>query len=181
MRTSARIWLASVCLLGLSGPAAAQPGPHHWPGILGIERGRIGLEVQPMTAELREHFGAPADRGLLVVRVVEGRPAERAGVKVGDVLVEAGGTPLGEPYDLVRSVGRAAAGEKLELALLRDGKRRTLGVEPEGEATPWVDPGEWRRFLERGVREGRDEILHRLEELERRLRDVERKVEQETT
>jgi hypothetical protein len=149
--------------------------------MLGIERGRIGLEVQPMTAELREHFGAPADRGLLVARVAEGRPAERAGIEVGDVLLEADGSPLGEPFDLVRAVGRATAGEKLELVLLRGGKRKTIAVEPEGEASPWVDPGEWRRFLERGVREGRDEILRRLDELERRLRDLERKVEQEAT
>jgi C-terminal processing protease CtpA/Prc len=149
--------------------------------MLGVERGRIGLEVQPMTPELREHFGAPEDRGLLVVRVAAGRPAARAGVEVGDVLLEAGGAPLGEPFDLVRAVARPAAGEKLELVLLRDGKRRTLAVEPEGEAMPWVDPGEWRRSFERGLHRGHEELLRRLDELERRLRDVERKVEQEKT
>ena len=170
---------STLLLLGLSGPAAAQPG--HWPGMLGVERGRVGLEVQAMTRELRAHFGAPEDRGLLVARVVQDRPAARAGVRVGDVLLEAGGAPLDEPFDLVRAVGRPVAGEKLELVLLREGKRLTLAVEPEGEAMPWLDPGEWRRYFDRGVREGREEILRRLEELERRLRDLERKVEQQTT
>jgi C-terminal processing protease CtpA/Prc len=149
--------------------------------MLGVERGRIGLEVQAMTAELREHFGAPKDRGLLVVRVTPERPAARAGVRVGDVLLEAGGAPLDQPFDLVRAVGRPEAGEKLELTLLRDGKRQTLAVEPEGDAMPWVDPGEWRRHLERGLHQGRDELLRRLDELERRLRELERKVEQQTT
>jgi hypothetical protein len=162
-----------------AGPALAQPGHWPFPGMLGVERGRIGLEVQPMTAELRAHLGAPEDRGLLVVRIAPDRPAARAGVRVGDVLLEAGGAALEQPFDLVKAVARPAAGEAVELVLLRDRKRLTLSVVPEGEATPWVDPDAWRGYFERGVRQGREELQRRLEELEKRLRELERRVDEQ--
>ncbi len=85
-RTALRALLAAVVAILLAAPAMAKP-PHHevmdFPWV--FSRGRIGIQVNPMTPELRKHFGAPEDRGVLVVKVEEGRPAALAGVKVGDI------------------------------------------------------------------------------------------------
>jgi membrane-associated protease RseP (regulator of RpoE activity) len=164
----------ALALVLLAAPGRAEPPGPALPG-----RSRIGLEVQPMTPELRRHFEAPSDRGLLVTRVAPGRPAERAGVRVGDVLLEAGGEPLARSYDLVRVVGRAPAGEGLPLRLLRDGEARTLSVVPEGPSAPWPDPGAWADWLERGMQMGSEELREQLRELERRLEQLERRLEEE--
>ena len=84
-----------------------------------------------MTPELRGYFQVPDDRGLLVVRVEPDRPAARAGLRVGDVIVSAGGDPVHEPFDLIRIVAAAPAGEALKLGVFRDAVGRTLRVEPE--------------------------------------------------
>jgi hypothetical protein len=142
------------------------------------QRGRIGVQVQPMTAELREHFKAPPDSGLLVTHVDPERPAARGGVHVGDVIVMANGEPIRQPFDLVKAVGRVPAGQTLELRIVRDKEERTLTVKPEGEAAPWVDPEGWKEWMEQGMRRGSEQLRHRLEELERRLEELERKLEE---
>jgi predicted metalloprotease with PDZ domain len=144
----------------------------------GAQRGRIGVQVQSMTSELREYFGAPGDRGVLVVHVAEGRPGARAGIEVGDVIVAAGATPVRGSGDLVRVVGRVEAGEALELRIVRKGVEREIAVEPEGEPVPWVDGRPWRERVEEHMRRGSQELRRRLEDLERRLRDLERRLEE---
>lgn len=121
--------LALLLAAALAGPVRAEsPMPAGYPG-----RGRIGMEVQPMTAELREYFRAPAEAGLLVVRLEAGRPAAAGELRVGDVVIAAAGEPLVRPQDLVAIVARAPAGEPLALTVVRKGRTRTLSVLPEGE------------------------------------------------
>jgi membrane-associated protease RseP (regulator of RpoE activity) len=140
---------------------------------------RIGVHVQSMTPELRTHFEAPPDRGLLVTRVEPGRPAERAGIAVGDVILEAGGVAQRSTWDLVRVVSRAPAGEKLEIRLVRRGKARTVEVVPEGGAVTLPDPGSIVELLERGLQMGSEELREQLRELERRLEELEKRMEEE--
>jgi len=158
----------------LGAPAGAEPPGPSLPG-----RSRIGVYVQSMTPALREHFEAPADRGLLVTKVEPGRPAERAGLRVGDVILEAGGEPQRRTYDLVRVVGRAPGGEKLPLRILRKGKARTLEVVPEGAAAPWPDPGAWADWLEHGMQMGSEELREQLRSLEKRLEELEREIQKQ--
>jgi hypothetical protein len=152
-------------LLLVSGSAAAETSTI-WPG-----RGRLGVEVQPMTAELREFFKAPAGSGVLVVRVQKGRPADAVGIQAGDVIVSAGGETLERPHDLVGVVARVPAGEKLSLEILRGGETRTVELAPEGEPPTadmidaWHD-GRW------GAK--RTETSRRLEAIEKRLEAIER-------
>ena len=97
----------SLLLMGARGPAAAaQPD---WPFVHDLwshsqARGRIGVAVQAMTPELREFMKAPADRGVLVTRVEPERPAAKADLRVGDVIVAAAGDSMEKPFDLVRAV-----------------------------------------------------------------------------
>ncbi len=151
------------------------PGFHHSFGPPHLARARIGVQLQPMTPELREHMQAPMDRGLLVTRVEPDRPAAEAGLVVGDVIVAAGGTPMRGTFDLVEAVARVPAGASMELKIFRDGEPRELEVSPEGEEMTWIDPDRWGDLLERGLHRGSRELRRRLQEFEERLRELERR------
>ena len=141
-------------------------------------RGRIGVQVEPMTPELRGYFHAPADRGVLVARVEPDHPAARGGLRVGDVIVSADGEPVREPLDLIRIVAAAPAGEAIEIGILREAKERELNVEPEGEPSLWAEPERLGTWFEEKLHRGSRELRERLEELERRLEELERKLEE---
>src|SRR5579871_5943521 len=91
---------ALLCVAGLAAaPASVAAGPSNdpWstPQTQTIEKfewstakGRLGVMVMGLTPELRKHFGAPDDRGVLVAHVESGTPAATAGIEVGDVIVE---------------------------------------------------------------------------------------------
>src|SRR5262245_10213592 len=128
----ARFSLAVLAAAALLAPAAARAQPEGLPLPPPSERGRLGLQIQPMTPELREYMHAPPEAGVLVVAVEPDAPAGAAGVRVGDVVTHAGDAAVESPRDLMRSVGRVPEGETLELALVRDGKPLTLAVKPAG-------------------------------------------------
>ena len=171
-QTALRLLLVALTL-GAAGDAVAQLPHWTFDQPFMPHRGRIGVQIQPMTPELREYFKAPSDRGVLITSVDADRPAARGGVRVGDVVVSGDGTPIRKPYDLVKVVGRVAAEEVLKLRVVRDGKERTLSIEPDGGPTPWVDPERWDEWLERGLRHGSEQLRRRLKELERRFEDLE--------
>lgn len=171
------ILAALFALSWLPAPAAAQEARE--PDALRVGGGRIGVQVQAMTPELREHFKAPPDRGLLVTRLEPERPAERAGLKVGDVIVEAGGEAQRRTWDLVRVVGRAPEGQKLALRVVRDGRTRTIDVVPQGPATPWPDAQGISEWIERGMQMGSEELRHHLREIERRLEELEKRIDEQ--
>jgi predicted metalloprotease with PDZ domain len=143
---------------------------------LPLSKARLGVEVLAMTPELREHLGAPSDRGVLVARVEPGSPAERAGMRVGDVVVAAGGEPVSRPWDLIRRVGSVEAGSELALDVVRDGTPHALRATPEGPAAPWLDPERLGAWVGRGLRGGSEMLRERLDALERRLEELERRL-----
>jgi C-terminal processing protease CtpA/Prc len=134
------------------------------------------MEVQSMTDALREFFDAPADRGVLVVRVIAGRAAAQAGIGVGDVLTTVGGEPIGEPLDLIAAVAGVPAGAKLALEVVRQRKTETITVMPEGDPVEFTRPDQGERG--HGVQEHGDfhgEVLRRLHAIEQRLEQMESK------
>ena len=168
-----RTALASLVLLaGLA--AAAHAGPEDRPQPAPEGRGRIGIQVQPMTPELREHMKAPAEAGVLVVRVEEGMPAAEAGVQVGDVLTSAGGNAIDSPHDLIARVAAVAEGEKLALEGVRDGRALKFEVAPAG--APMSGHEGFERLLPGGFHHGMEAFERRLDELERRLQQLEQRV-----
>lgn len=87
---------------------------------------RLGVTVEPANVALDREEGVPAGRGVRVVSVVRGLPADKAGLKEGDVIVEFAGRAVGaDSANFVRMVQRAKAGEKVDVVYVRDGKRQT--------------------------------------------------------
>jgi membrane-associated protease RseP (regulator of RpoE activity) len=162
-----------VLLVGLA--AAAHAGPEGPGGPPPEARGRIGIQVQSMTPELREHLKAPAEAGVLVVRVEEGSPAAGAGVQVGDVVTSAGGDAVDTPHDLIARVAGVPEGEKLPLELVRDGRAVKLEVAPAGG--PLSGHESLERFLPGGFHAGMEGLERRIEELERRVRELEQRAQ----
>ena len=171
----------AACLLAafvIASPVTAAPqgAPpfHEW--LFG--RGRVGIRVQPLTPELREHFGAPNDRGVLVSEVESGRPAEKAGVRVGDVIVAVDGQPVAKPGALAGAIRRAPEGVSLSFQVVRKGKALTLELEPD-DPTPLIDQEtqEWMEGFGRHFEEGGRHLERRLQELERRIEELQREFE----
>ncbi|MGH7827878.1 MAG: DegQ family serine endoprotease [Candidatus Binatia bacterium] len=93
-----------------------------------VTRGYLGVLIQRVTPEIAESLGMDKARGALVANVSKDGPAEKAGVKVGDVIVEFDGKEVKDSGDLPFIVARTAVDKKVRMKLLRDKKEITLTV-----------------------------------------------------
>ncbi len=93
-----------------------------------VTRGMLGVEVQTVTPELAKSFGMAEAKGALVAEVNAGSPAEKAGIKQGDIILEFNGHPIGEMNDLPRLVADTPPGTKVSVKVLRDGKEKTFNL-----------------------------------------------------
>jgi len=104
-------------------------GPHgffrHHEGMGG---GFIGVRPIEMTPELRQHFGAPRDAGILVGSVEPDGPAAKAGVQVGDIVTRVDGDRIDSVPGLVRTVRHKKDGDKVTVEVLRDRTAKSLTV-----------------------------------------------------
>lgn len=105
------------------------------PLIVAGKRGFLGVDLLELTPELRRHFNAGEDAGVLVAHVESDSPAANAGLEVGDVLVSIDGKPVQSSWSLRELIAPKKADDKVSLEVVRDGARRTLQatlVEREG-------------------------------------------------
>lgn len=93
-----------------------------------VHRAYLGVGIQPVNQELASQLGMKTPRGALVTEVRSGSPAEKAGVKVGDVITDYAGSAINGPRQLAAVVARSNPGSKLPLKIVRDGKDMTLNV-----------------------------------------------------
>ncbi len=96
---------------------------------LGANR-QIGVGVSPLNAQLGEYFGIGEGKGLLVNNVRENSPAAKAGLKAGDVIIEADGKEVKLMVDLIRALNDKKEGD-VSLTIVRDKNRQTVRVTPE--------------------------------------------------
>jgi serine protease Do len=94
-----------------------------------VVRGYLGVAVRPVTPEAAESAGLKEQTGVLIENVVEGSPAEKAGVLKGDVIVAVNGQAVAAPQELTRRIVGTPPGTRVELSLLRKGKPLRLPVE----------------------------------------------------
>ena len=93
-----------------------------------VERGRLGVGIQEVTASLAKSFGLDRPRGALVAQVERGSAAEKAGLKPGDVITTFNGKPIEQSSQLPPLVAQMRPGTKAKLEVLRDGKRSDITV-----------------------------------------------------
>jgi len=93
-----------------------------------VERGRLGVVIQPVDATMAKAFGLDHARGALVGDVEKGGPADRAGLHAGDVIVGVSGVDIAHSQDLPRVVARHAPGTRVNVRVLRDKVERSLDV-----------------------------------------------------
>ena len=94
-----------------------------------VSRGWLGVLIQDVTRELAESFGMDKPRGALVAKVMPDSPAEKAGFKAGDVVIQFNGTEIARSSDLPPLVGVSPVGKKVKVEILRKGKTKVLRVE----------------------------------------------------
>ncbi|PCJ69162.1 MAG: HtrA protease/chaperone protein [Rhodobiaceae bacterium] len=93
-----------------------------------VQRGWLGVSIQPLGPEIAETLGLAEDEGALIAQVVAGSPAEAAGLRRGDLIRAINGTPMEEPRDVSRAVANLSAGSTARFDLWRDGSLETIEV-----------------------------------------------------
>ena len=91
-----------------------------------VRRGKLGIVIQPVTSDLAASLGLPEVRGVLVSDVEPGSPAERAGVRRGDVILAFNGTPVIDGNSLRNQVASTQPGTEVTLTVFRDGREQQL-------------------------------------------------------
>jgi serine protease Do len=93
-----------------------------------VERGRLGVGIQEVTASLAKTFGLDRPRGALVAQVEDGSPAAKAGLKPGDVIVSFNGKEIEQSSQLPPLVAQLKPGTQAKLEVLRNGKPTNINV-----------------------------------------------------
>ena len=96
-----------------------------------VERGRLGVAAQDLTPDLAAAFGIDEHGGAVVAQVGTDSPAERAGLRVGDVIVAVDGRPIRDAAGVRNAVGLVRVGSQVEMEVLRNGQRLKLNARIE--------------------------------------------------
>lgn len=93
-----------------------------------VSRGWLGVMIQRVDQDLAESFGLDRPSGALISQVYSDSPAEAAGLREGDIIIEFNGVNIDLSADLPHVVGRTKADTKARIVIVREGKRKTLAV-----------------------------------------------------
>lgn len=131
-RVGIALGVAVLLLAGahLSSALAADEGEDSW----------LGVYSQDLTTELREGLNYDGD-GVLVSRVVPDSPADRAGLRKGDVIVRVGSRSVDSPEVLMDAVRSSRAGQSVGITIVRDGARQTVHVRLASRSETGSEPG----------------------------------------
>ncbi len=112
-----------------------------------VTRGRIGVQIEPVSKELAESIGLSKAQGALINRIEPGAPADKAGLEAGDVILKIDGKAIEKSVDLPRLVGNTKPGTKSNLTVFRRGTTKEMVIviaelEPEKTAKRSADVDE---------------------------------------
>lgn len=94
-----------------------------------VSRGWLGVAIQEVNRDLAESFGLERPAGALVAQVMDGGPAAKGGLRVGDVILSVDGHAIDMSADLPHLIGAIKPNTKAKLEIVRDGERETLTVQ----------------------------------------------------
>ena len=94
-----------------------------------VSRGWLGVVIQEVNRDLAESFGLDRPAGALVAQVMDGSPAAKGGLRVGDVILSVNGETINMSGDLPHLVGAMKPGSQAKMEIVRDGNRQTLNVD----------------------------------------------------
>ncbi|MGB3867335.1 MAG: Do family serine endopeptidase [Xanthobacteraceae bacterium] len=120
-----------------------------------VNRGWIGVQIQPVTQDIADSLGLKKAEGALVAEPQPNGPADKAGIQSGDVITGVNGAPIKDARELARTIGGFAPGNAIKLDVLHKGEKKvvdlTLGKLPsEREARASFDRGSDRGGMSRG-------------------------------
>lgn len=101
-----------------------------------VIRGWLGIEAQEINQDLAASFGLAAPRGVIIASVVPGGPADRAGLRAGDVLLSVDGQPILDPRQTMSDIAEVPPGTELPVTVVREGERVKATLEVGERPTP---------------------------------------------
>jgi S1-C subfamily serine protease len=143
----------------------------------------IGVYLEELNKELAEYFGAKEGKGLLVSQIKEGSPAEKAGLKVGDVMVKADGKKLEREGDLSYIIQEKEKGDKIKVEFYRDKRIRSVEVEieeEEGSGLLRFSPDDWKDYTEAWGRSSENILRQQRKWQDDSARDMRKQMERMT-
>lgn len=96
-----------------------------------VHRGWLGVGIDPVTEEVAKKTKGQKGVGVIINSVFEGDPADRAGLKVGDIILKIGGSDIDSPNKMIRVIGAITPGQTINMDILRDGKSRMVPIKLE--------------------------------------------------
>ena len=149
-------------------------------------RAYLGVSLVGLSPELRDHFGAPKDAGVMVESVQDDSPAAKAGIRVGDIVLSVDGKDVKSSVDLRLALKDKKEGDSVRVDLLRGRARQTVVASVKEREAPrlmhlqdlptLVGTPEFRARVERLGPDCGD-LQTRIKELETRLKDLEKKLQ----
>jgi serine protease Do len=91
-----------------------------------VKRGRLGVVVQPLTPELGKYFNL--NYGVIITQVLKNSPAEKSGLKAGDIIIAVNGKKVEDPNDLQKYIMRTMPGKKVVITVVRDKEKKEIEV-----------------------------------------------------
>jgi serine protease Do/serine protease DegQ len=114
-----------------------------------VKRGQLGVSMYTVTPDIAHSLGLSSAVGALVSQVVEGSPADKAGIRTGDVITSVNGQPVKSNSELRNTIGLRRVGDKVEIGLVRDGKPlKVTAVIADTAAEPPGGPASIHKGLE---------------------------------
>ncbi|MBC2713474.1 MAG: Do family serine endopeptidase [Desulfosarcina sp.] len=93
-----------------------------------VSRGWLGVGIQDLTPELADYYGLKAEKGVLVTQIFEGHPADKAGIRVNDIILSVDGSSVSTGRELSAMIANTPVGHQTKINLIRDGKKKSLTV-----------------------------------------------------
>lgn len=167
--------------IAAAAPPGAPPARRDMEVVITTSPGRLGVTAIQISPELRTHLGAAADRGVLVDAVRPNGPAARAGLQVGDVVIDVDAAPIRDANDVAEALADRKKGDVATIVVIRNAQELSLTAKLDSDAgMKWRSRTFGTRDGAEGFEQwfqfgdGAKDMRHTFEEMQRRMNELER-------